>query len=500
VVQAINDLDFGIMRQAALLWDWMMRDSRVQAVLSTRMIGLLGLPMQFDPADDSDKAGEIAAELKKEFWRMCPEPALMDIMRWGLGLGVGLGQLIYNKRRDGKWVEQLQPWHPQFMYWDWNRRLFYVVTQNKGNVYIEPDDPEWFLFTPYGMQLGWYKSLIRALFMPWLIRTYVLRDWGRFSEIHGKPMRKAIVPLEASQEDKDSFFRALAYISSETVVRVPRSADGKILFDFELVEAKSESWQGIKELKKDMDDDIAITVLGQALTTALPKASGSFAAAKQSQHTQSLYTKMDGQVLSTFLHEGPLRYWSGWNFAGGDQLVPWARWLTEEGKDLAEKSTTFLNIAQGMETFQKVGLPIDVTATLETFEISQVDNEADEPGLVLGPPLAPPAPATDLGPDDDSNKAERVAARLHALASSLAPQHSGQRFADKVVKATTDAGAGILKRDLKAVIRIVDQSKTYSELRDKMRTAYKKMDPATFAELMKSTLVMMRLAGRGAAK
>ena len=35
---------------------------------------------------------------------------------------------------------------------------------------------------------------------------------------------------------------------------------------------------------------------------------------------------------------------------------------------------------------------------------------------------------------------------------------------------------------------------------DKMRTAYKKMDPATFAELMKSTLVMMRLAGRGASK
>src|ERR1700735_2970593 len=135
VTQAINNLDFGIMREAALLWDWMLRDDRMSAALNKRIEGLLGLPMDFDPPDETKKAARIAEDLKKIFPKSFPKYALYDTLRWGDGLGVGLSQLVYDKQRDGSYRELLQPWHPQFIYWDWTARLFYVVTQNKGNVY-----------------------------------------------------------------------------------------------------------------------------------------------------------------------------------------------------------------------------------------------------------------------------------------------------------------------------------------------------------------------------
>lgn len=497
VQQAIQNLEFGIMREGALLWDWMLRDDRMSVSLSKRFDGLLGSAQEFEPANETAKAIKIADDLKAQGWKIFPTDQLYETLRWGRGIGVSLAQNVYEKRRDRGYSERIQVWHPQFLYWDWTARLYYVVTQNRGNVYIEPDDPEWFLYTPYGMQLGWQKSLVRALFMPWLIRQFALRDWARFSEVHGKPMRKAKFPSSATPQEKDDFFQALAYISSELVIRLPNSKDPDANYDVELLEAKSETWEGIKELKKDMDDCIAITINGNNLTT--DQKSGSLAATKQHAQQQSIFVKADGESLSQALHNGPIRYWAAWNYPNGEKLVPWMKWQTDPPEDMTEKSTVTLAAAQALQIFKTIMAPLDERAFMELFSLPLLDPGAQVNALPDDDPDDPQGENT--APDTgDGDAVPVIQSMLSALSAAQTNASAGQAYLDRVAKLGTFAASESIRKDLLAVLTDVRRAKTPADLKARLKARFRGMDPAPFAKVLKGALVVSNLAGRAAAR
>src|SRR5438094_441501 len=114
--------------------------------------------------------------------------------------------------------------------------------------------------SPYGEQLGWLDSMVRALAIPWLIRQWARRDWARYSEVHGMPIRKGIVPAKAQEEDKLRFIDEIAQFSSETILRLPQGSEEGSKFDVQLLEASSQSWEGFQALIGQTDVSIAVTL------------------------------------------------------------------------------------------------------------------------------------------------------------------------------------------------------------------------------------------------
>src|SRR5712692_4061029 len=118
VMQSLTDHDTGLFRTPSMLWDAMLRDDRIFGVLNTRIDALLGSKLSFKPADESAKAQQVADDLEEQWDKLFPAHALHEYMRWGIGLGAAIGELI-PKRTTSSWGFTLKGWHPQFLYYNW---------------------------------------------------------------------------------------------------------------------------------------------------------------------------------------------------------------------------------------------------------------------------------------------------------------------------------------------------------------------------------------------
>ncbi len=169
------------MRDSSLLAEAMDRDDRIKATLDTRVAGLLRLPVHFEAADDSRKAKK-ARDIAEEQWSdWLPEGDLAQLLRWGLTVGVGLGEMLY-ELHEGLLHPRLKVWHPQFLYWQWDLHDFFggwqLVTQ-AGLIEPSPGDGKWVLLQPGGLRRPWMSGLVRSLARPYLARGYTYKDWAR---------------------------------------------------------------------------------------------------------------------------------------------------------------------------------------------------------------------------------------------------------------------------------------------------------------------------------
>ncbi|HUB09450.1 MAG TPA: DUF935 family protein [Myxococcales bacterium] len=506
VREALYGLQLGRIKPAALLWDEMRTDDRFHSALRKRQTNLLGLPMDFQPADPTPLAKRMAEELKLRWWQMFPENSLSQLLDWGNGIGVGFGQLVW-ERSGGEWIQRARVWHPSNSYYNFLTRRFVLITQNEGMIELDPEDPEWLIYTPYGADNKfWREALIRSTAVLWLLRKWAQRDWARFSEVHGLPIKKATIPANAEPDEKNDFFTSLKSLSSEGLIKLPMGPDGKPLYNLELLEARSESWEGIQKLKEDTDKCIDIAVLGQNLTTDIG-AKGSFGAAKQHQHTEAGVTKFDGQCLSTFLRNGPVAWWAGWYYPGGEDHAPWPTWQVEEPEDLEKKAGVFLDLSNAAVNFSTAGVALDWQEISDLFGLPLRGDgmlPAGEPGGAGGGENPDEGQPTDdpAGPEDpgiEGDGSEQLSARPKPRATGS--RHvEGQLYADALGDEAQRAGGRALSTDVQLVKRAVLNARDGEDLRRRLKRAFSSMDGERFQVLMQRALIMAAAAGRLSAK
>jgi phage gp29-like protein len=223
--------DGGQLRLAADLCEALLGDSRVQGVLGTRVLGLLGLPLHFTPADESLAAGKATKALEQDFWKAFPEADLAQLVSWGVLLGVGVGEIIWEPQGE-RVIPRLKVWHPRWLRWDWEQRKWFLALDGGAEVPIEPGANKWILFTPYG---AW-----RACAQPWLMKQLAVQDWARHAEVHGSPVRVGTAPEGASAEVRAQVAADFAKLGADTAICLPAG------FDLRFEEASGGSWQMFK--------------------------------------------------------------------------------------------------------------------------------------------------------------------------------------------------------------------------------------------------------------
>jgi phage gp29-like protein len=373
VLSILSEHAAGQFRRVATFIDEMLTNDRIAGVIETRIGGILSAELEIRAARDKRKERKVAELLggvddARGIWPTMVSPAaLFEILKWGLMLGIAVGQIVWD-RTDSEWRPRLVPWHPQYLRWDENKRCFAMQT-TAGEVYLpnlddQPDgDGQWFIWAPHGLQLGWLGGMVRSLAEPYLGLSWAFRDFSRYVEKHGLAMLKAIVPSWAKPLDRQNFFDGLANIGSEAAVLCPTGDKDKGSFDFAIVEAQSRSWEAFVAYKQGIQTDVAIRVLGQNLTTEAGTDGGSRAATKE--HTLVRIDKAieDSLVGDAFTRQ-ILSWYTLWNYGTRD-LAPAVIYHVEPAEDSLATATALKTLGEALSALKTAEPRVDVAAILE---------------------------------------------------------------------------------------------------------------------------------------
>lgn len=512
VRNALADLERGMFRSASYLVDAMGRDDRISGVMTSRVSGLQSLPLEFKSAGETKRA-LAATELVKEHWdEMAPAPELAQLHEWGVMLGYGLAQKIWDTQ-DGIWVPRLQLWHPSFLYWRWDTFSLWVITADGLVEVPKGGDENWFLYAPYGYYRGWMHGKVRAIALPWLMRAWARRDWARYNEVYGLGLIKAKIPAQASQSDgsKDRFVDNLANRGSEPVIECEQDENGKG-FDFDIVEAKSTGYLTFPQQIGDVDAAIAIALIGQNLTTEGGRGGGgAFALGKVHYEVKQEITKSDNATWGPTLQAQLLRPFCKFNI-GDEHLAPLPDRQVDPPADKAQEADALDKLSTAVKTFADAGAPVDVRELLDeqgvplispeeeakrkTEQDAKAKADADAKAAALEKMPKPPAPGQQPQQLPPAGPPEKLDAREREVLTAGAKQ--GQVYVDALTERAAVAGEQALHVDLAAVLRAVHDSKSFADLRERLVVLVGEHDDKALAALVEKAQIMAELAGRKA--
>ncbi len=393
IQSAVAAHSVGMFTTSSLLYESMQADDRIQSALNGRIKAVTKCEVTMTPSTNGDqrKSKKVAKELELLWPDILPEQVLEQLLNWTIGEGFCLAEILWTSH-DDKWLPSLKVWHPAFIYYDISVRQYVAITE-EGPIYVMENDPKWFLYTPFGSYRGWLRGAVRSCSIPWIVRQYALRDWARYSEVHGLPQKKVKYPAQAGSREKAAFFSAVKRLGAETAFALPQQSgpDGQ-LWDVELLEASDRSWAGFQGLINQCDQNITLAIRGTNLTTQV--SGGSKAAAQTHRAEDSDYAESDAKKLSSAIRDQLFKLYAAYNY-GDANLAPTPQFQAEQEEDIKSDAETLDTVADAVTKLETQKWPIDRKLMAEKFGIILRDGE--DPGT-------PPDPDTgDPGGDQGDN-------------------------------------------------------------------------------------------------
>lgn len=382
-------------REAAIFADAMLRDDRINGVMSTRAGAVAGAYVSFQAATNKRRAQKIAEELQGsedqagKWETMVPASVLSELLMWGYFLGIAVAEIVWTLN-ETEWVPRLKMWHPQNLRWD-SSMLCYLMDTETGTVKLPKvdenprSDGKWVVWCPYSYRNGWRRAMMRPLAMLYLARQWTYRDWSRYNEKHGSPADKVFVPETANAQEKADFYATVANRGADSTFFLPRGAADAPGYDVEILEATGQSWQSFKEHIAKLETDVAIMVLGQNLTTEVQ--GGSFAATKE--HGQVRLDKLrEDAKIANVLRDQVLTWWAQFNH-GDAALAPRPKFEIEPPADEKQEAETIAAVGNAIITLQAAQVPVDALAVATKAGVPLLPDDEQEAAGARGVELTP---------------------------------------------------------------------------------------------------------------
>lgn len=353
----------GIFTGSSQLYEAILGDPRVQATLGSRLAALFGREVRFKPANDSRAAKEVCDAWQEDWPALCQDNVQQQMQAWAVGMAFSHAQIVWDKTA-ARLRPQLRFWNSRYTYYHYELRRYIALTKD-GQRAINPGDGKWVQHTPFGAYRGWIHAAVLAITEPWIIRHYAITDWARFSEVHGMPIRKAIVPAAAPQPARDAFQAQLAKLGPETTIMVAHGVDGYGLdYDLELVEAMDKAWESFPGLRDHCDMDITLAMLFQNLTTEVK--GGSFAATKSHMDVRQSGTETDNESWKHTLHDQVASCYAYLNY-GDASLAPWTDRDVTPKADYAANSAALAALGSAIQAMAAGGFQFKNPDELAVF-------------------------------------------------------------------------------------------------------------------------------------
>jgi phage gp29-like protein len=472
-----NDLEAhesGLFVESSRLADHLLRDADVQQALNQRVLGVMSLPFDIEPADDSAAAVALADDVERFWNRVAPKAALSDIIRSATMLGFAVAQIVWTYDEElAEFIPVLDPWHPAFVeYQAWDNRWF--AHHTLGRTEIIPGDGRWLLYTPWSPRRGHMYGAIRCL-AEWFLRAqYAGKDASRWSEVHGQGVWLAKLPsMAAESPDGKRFIASIRNLGRAGVVMLPQGDRPETSYDLSLGEAKAEGWQGFEFLLAKAAAKARLVILGQNLTTENTK-TGSYASAKVGEGVRDDVKQADAETLSDAIAHQVLAPWTLYR-TGSRKLTPQPCWDSTPPTDLGAVGTAWKTAGDAVLAWQTAGGDVDVELAAMRVQIP----------LRKSSGTAPKAP----------KKAKAADAPVDQRKTFIA----GQGYVDDVVEKSTKRAVTAIDPILSVVLTAIDAASKaddpYADLRKRLLASFPEFDEMKLRELVHGATMLGLASG-----
>lgn len=458
--QAEVTADSGNLRWAAELCDAIQADDRAKAA-RLQLGGLFGLPLTFeDGVGRLRRRARRAIEVEEDWWSAFSDETLLDLLMWGVVLGVALARITWVEER-GRVVPRLEVWHPRALRWDPHADTWKVRLAEGNEISITPGDGTWVLFTPQAEHEPWKHGAWKPIARWWRAKRYAIGDWGKHSEQASG--LKVATTEDGTDADRERIANDLMGIGGDAALALPPG------WDLQQLSVASSTVDVFDRLIDAADDATTVSMLGQNLTTEVK--GGSYSATSVHETVSRSVLRALASSLAGTLRAQVLVPWAVFNFGAAD-VAPWPAWDLSPPTDRKQDTEVLEGRTRVAVALAGQGAPVDWRKFAETAEIP-----------LLAAPTAPAALSA-------------VPSMLPAERRALA----GQAWVDDLHTAACEAAPEALAQGIVGEVRqAVGEAKTAAELRARMETLRGAESPA-FRRLIEQTVLSAAAAGAHSAR
>ena len=237
------------------------RDLHYRGVLNTRKRQVAQIRVTIEPASDSAEDLRDAELVQEFFARESVEDELVDILD-AIGKGYSVSEIDWDMSERQWMPKRLVSRLPQWFDFD----------RDTGQEVLLRADDGWGQLPPYKFIVHITKvksgipirgGLARVAAWAWLFKNFTVKDWMRFVEAYGHPLRLGKYPPNTDPDDKAVLYRAVRNVAADAAAIIPEGMNIEFVDDT-TVRGRAEVF---KEFVAYLDSRISIAVLGQTLTT-----------------------------------------------------------------------------------------------------------------------------------------------------------------------------------------------------------------------------------------
>ena len=238
------------------------RDLHYLSVLNTRRRQVAQLKLSVEPADESDEAEKDAALLREWLKRQELADELYDLLD-AIGKGFAVCEIMWDFSESQWMPAQLEYRLPAWFRYDYETG---ARLQRRDDTYRWVDlEPGKFVIHEHSAKSGIAirGGLARCVAWAWAFKNFGIRDWLRFIEAYGHPLRIGKYDKGTTEPERDTLLRAVGNVASDFSAIIP---EGMAL---EFVQSQGTGVRSdlYQDLLAYMDAAISKAVLGQTLTT-----------------------------------------------------------------------------------------------------------------------------------------------------------------------------------------------------------------------------------------
>jgi phage gp29-like protein len=450
------------------------RDLHYAGVLATRKRSVAQIEVTVDAASD-DAADVEKADLVRD-WLLRDELAdeLFDILD-AVGKGYSFTEIIW-ETSEGQWRPSRLEWRDPRWFRPARHDLTTPLMLGESGEELPLPGGKFItavLRAKSGLPIR--SGLARIVSWAWMFKAFSNRDWAIFTQTFGQPIRIGKYGPGATEQDRDTLYRAVANIAGDCAAIIP---DGMVI-DF--IESKSiGASSDLYEKRVDwLDRQVSKAVLGQTTTT--DAISGGHAVSQEHRQVQEDIERADARALAAILNRDLIRVWIDLEY-GPQKRYPRLRIARPDEEDLAQLSSLLAQLVP-------LGLRVQASEIRDKFGLSDPEAGAE----VLVPPRSPAAAPESAGMPADPRPGDGRPT-LHQ------ERHAGGRMADELIADAALALAGPAVGGMVERVRgLVAQAGSLEEAIRALENASAARDaPADLTAAMRQALLLAWLSGEAA--
>lgn len=450
------------------------RDPHYLGVLSTRKRSVSQIDVTVEAASDEVIDQEIAEAIRDWLTRDELMDELFDILD-AVGKGVSFTEILWDTS-EGQWRPGRLEWRDP----RWFRparhdlRTPMMLDETGGEVPLPAGK---FIHAHLRAKSGLpiRSGLARVAAWGWMFKAFTQRDWAIFTQTYGQPLRLGKWAPGASDEDKETLFRAVSNIAGDCAAIIPES------MSIEFVETGSiGASSDLYERRADwLDRQTSKAVLGQTTTT--DAVSGGHAVSQEHRKVQEDIERADAKALAGILNQDLIRTWVQLEW-GPRPRYPRLVIARPEAEDLTQ-------LADSLAKLVPLGLRVSESEVRDKYGLS--DPKPEDRILGAKEPASPPPPGTP--PTRTEPPGEDKPDGAPALQQAQPPvADPGEVIADRLAQGA-QPGIGAMVETLGVMVHAAG---SLEELRAMVLAAWPQLDTGTLAARLTEGLITAELAGR----